>query len=377
MSPDTDPHDRSRPTPRACPGRGAASSPTPTRGDDGSADPALLAALTAFRDGAAGPGRGRRGVPHGAPADPARRREGRRGRRRARARRRQDPGAVDRHGRRARRPARAAGVHVGGGDAAVGCRGPAGAGRRRAHGARGIRRRHRPDRDRSRARTTEFVIRRPAVWAIAQGQPWEPSFASPEVFAGAAGERRRRARRARPRGRAGRSRRRACAAPSSSCASSSSTGLDQAELDAVLARLATRWAADDRIAVLVDSLTVKLVRAEPDRRRGPLADATPPLADDRVGGGDAMTAADARRDDARAVPGWRSMRRTGTRWRWLDVGPTSGRSGRSSMSTSILARLEPHAARGGDRRRRRWSMSWPRQPGPASWRWVRRASTAS
>ena len=37
-------------------------------------------------------------------------------------------------------------------------------------------------------------------------------------------------------------------------------GLDQAELDAVLARLARRWAADDRIAVLVDSLTVKLVR---------------------------------------------------------------------------------------------------------------------
>ena len=38
-------------------------------------------------------------------------------------------------------------------------------------------------------------------------------------------------------------------------------GLDQAELDAVLSRLASRWAADDRIAVLVDSLTVKLVRA--------------------------------------------------------------------------------------------------------------------
>ena len=38
-------------------------------------------------------------------------------------------------------------------------------------------------------------------------------------------------------------------------------GLEQAELDAVLARLAKRWAADHRIAVLVDSLTVKLVRA--------------------------------------------------------------------------------------------------------------------
>ena len=38
-------------------------------------------------------------------------------------------------------------------------------------------------------------------------------------------------------------------------------GLDQVELDAILQRLAARWATDDRIAVLVDSLTVKLVRA--------------------------------------------------------------------------------------------------------------------
>jgi hypothetical protein len=38
-------------------------------------------------------------------------------------------------------------------------------------------------------------------------------------------------------------------------------GLDREVLDAVLARLAQRWAADDRIAVLVDSLTVKLRRS--------------------------------------------------------------------------------------------------------------------
>ena len=38
-------------------------------------------------------------------------------------------------------------------------------------------------------------------------------------------------------------------------------GLVQAELDAILQRLAARWAADDRVAVLVDSLTVKLLRA--------------------------------------------------------------------------------------------------------------------
>ncbi|MDF2667492.1 MAG: hypothetical protein K0R81_3342, partial [Microbacterium sp.] len=39
------------------------------------------------------------------------------------------------------------------------------------------------------------------------------------------------------------------------------SGLEQEELDATLARLARRWSADDRIAVLVDSLTVKLHRS--------------------------------------------------------------------------------------------------------------------
>lgn len=38
-------------------------------------------------------------------------------------------------------------------------------------------------------------------------------------------------------------------------------GLERETLDAVLARLAQRWAADDRMAVLVDSLTVKLTRS--------------------------------------------------------------------------------------------------------------------
>ena len=107
---------------------------------------------------------------------------------------------------------------------------------------------------------TEFVIRRPAVWAIAQGIAWEPSFASPEVFAGLqesvggelavidlgveSGD---------PTGR--------LRGPELIVRIELIHGLDQTELDAVLARLAKRWAADHRIAVLVDSLTVKLVRA--------------------------------------------------------------------------------------------------------------------
>lgn len=107
---------------------------------------------------------------------------------------------------------------------------------------------------------TEFVLRRPAVWAIAQQHPWEPSFTSPEVYAGlhesigqelavldlavAAGDPTARLR-----------------GPELVVRLDLLPGLDQAELDAVLARLAKRWAADDRVAVLVDSLTVKLTRA--------------------------------------------------------------------------------------------------------------------
>lgn len=107
---------------------------------------------------------------------------------------------------------------------------------------------------------TEFVLRRPAVWAIAQGQRWEPSFASPEVYGAlqrsvggelavldlevAAGDPDARLR-----------------GPELVVRLHLVHGLLQEELDAVLARLAKRWAADDRIAVLVDSLTVKLVRA--------------------------------------------------------------------------------------------------------------------
>lgn len=106
---------------------------------------------------------------------------------------------------------------------------------------------------------TEFVLRRPAVWAIAQGIAWEPSATSPEVFAGIgesiggelgvldfavdAGD---------PLGR--------LRGPELVVHLRLVDGLAQAELDAILARLATRWAADDRVAVLVDSLTVKLHR---------------------------------------------------------------------------------------------------------------------
>ncbi|MBS0025336.1 SseB family protein [Microbacterium paraoxydans] len=107
---------------------------------------------------------------------------------------------------------------------------------------------------------TEFVIRRPAVWAVAQGHAWEPSFHSPEVFtalqesvahelavidvAVAPGDPDARLR-----------------GPELIVVLELVDGLERDVLDAVLARLAQRWAADDRIAVLADSLTVKLRRS--------------------------------------------------------------------------------------------------------------------
>ncbi len=104
---------------------------------------------------------------------------------------------------------------------------------------------------------TEFVLRRPAVWAVAQSQPWHPPFDSADVRAAFersigtelavlgveldAGD---------PEAR--------LAGPELVVRLSLVAGLTRAELDAVLQRLAARWAADDAIATLVDSLTVRL-----------------------------------------------------------------------------------------------------------------------
>jgi hypothetical protein len=107
---------------------------------------------------------------------------------------------------------------------------------------------------------TEFVLRRPAVWAIGQGLPWEPSFLSPEVAAGLhasiGGELSVIDLSVEPGDPDARLR-----GPELVVRLHLMQGLEQEQLDAVLSRLAKRWAADDRIAVLVDSLTVKLVRA--------------------------------------------------------------------------------------------------------------------
>ncbi|TDW29001.1 SseB family protein [Cryobacterium psychrophilum] len=108
---------------------------------------------------------------------------------------------------------------------------------------------------------TEFVIRRPALWSIAQALPWTPSYASAQVRAAfdatvatelsvlglelVAGD---------PHGR--------LSGPELIVRLELVVGLTQPELDATLARLAARWAASDVIATGVDSLTVQLVASE-------------------------------------------------------------------------------------------------------------------
>lgn len=107
---------------------------------------------------------------------------------------------------------------------------------------------------------TEFVIRRPAVWAIAQQLPWVPSYLDREVAAEFARS----------------------AAPEPHVLAVSLTvgdpdarlagpelvvtlelapGLDEADLSAVIARLQERWAASEIIAARVDSVAVRLLAA--------------------------------------------------------------------------------------------------------------------
>jgi hypothetical protein len=107
------------------------------------------------------------------------------------------------------------------------------------------------------ASESEFVLRRPALWAIGQGQAWQPSFSDADVRdAFAASITRELAvhdvelRSGDPLSR--------LTGPELIVRLRLSAGLTQAELDAVLARLAARWAADDVIATRVDSLAVQL-----------------------------------------------------------------------------------------------------------------------
>ena len=104
---------------------------------------------------------------------------------------------------------------------------------------------------------TEFVIRRPALWAIAQSLPWIPSYLDAGVLAEfrasideepavafvslAPGD---------PDAR--------LAGPELVVQLALAPGLAAAELDALIGRLRARWAASEAIATRVDSLSVRL-----------------------------------------------------------------------------------------------------------------------
>lgn len=109
--------------------------------------------------------------------------------------------------------------------------------------------------------STEFAVRRPALWAIAQSQPWTPSFADALVRDAFERSIEQELAVVSVRLRAG--------DPEAKLAGSELVvelgllqGLTQQELDAVLARLAQRWAADEVIATRVDSLAVSLRPAD-------------------------------------------------------------------------------------------------------------------
>ena len=109
---------------------------------------------------------------------------------------------------------------------------------------------------------TEFVLRRPALWAIAQSQPWLPSYRDDAVHAAfaeavtdepsvtsvdlTAGD---------PDAR--------LAGPEIVVRLTLLPGLDRPRLDALLGRLQSRWAASETIAARVDSMRVTLAAAAP------------------------------------------------------------------------------------------------------------------
>jgi hypothetical protein len=107
---------------------------------------------------------------------------------------------------------------------------------------------------------TEFVIRRPALWAIAQSLPWRPSYLDSEVLdafmASAEPETAVSSIELAPGDADAR-----LAGPELVVRLGLLPGLEQPDLDALLGRLQERWAASGIIANRVDSMRVSLVAA--------------------------------------------------------------------------------------------------------------------
>jgi hypothetical protein len=107
---------------------------------------------------------------------------------------------------------------------------------------------------------TEFAIRRPALWAIAQNQPWRPSYLDETVLAdfmaAADGEDAIVAIQLAPGDPDAR-----LAGPELIVQLSLLEGLDEIALAELLGREQERWSVSEIIAERVDSMTVKLARA--------------------------------------------------------------------------------------------------------------------
>ena len=107
---------------------------------------------------------------------------------------------------------------------------------------------------------TEFIIRRPALWAIAQSKPWTPSFADEDVldaFAdAAAGEPAVRSVALAPGDPLAR-----LAGPELVVQLALVDGLAKPELDAVIGRMQAKWLKSEIISLRVDSMRVQLVSA--------------------------------------------------------------------------------------------------------------------
>jgi hypothetical protein len=107
---------------------------------------------------------------------------------------------------------------------------------------------------------TEFAIRRPALWAMAQGRAWQPSYLDDavltEFMAAADGEDAIVAIQLAPGDPDAR-----LAGPELLVQLSLVAGLDELALAELLGRAQERWSSSELIAERVDSMTVKLARA--------------------------------------------------------------------------------------------------------------------
>ncbi|KQQ04162.1 MULTISPECIES: SseB family protein [unclassified Rathayibacter] len=103
----------------------------------------------------------------------------------------------------------------------------------------------------------EFGVRRPALWAIAEGSPWRPSPGDPRVLDALGASARAEPAVVSLDVRAGDPRQR-LAGPELIVVLEVRPGLDRAALDGLVARLGERWAGDEVVAACVDSMSLRL-----------------------------------------------------------------------------------------------------------------------